>query len=148
MTIKFYRPSEKPYGCFSNFSRHSISLDSHIWPTTEHYFQAQKTKDRDRYFEILKASTPKEAAALGRDRSIPIKRDWEQIKDDVMRKCVFKKFETYADIREILLNTGQSDIVEDSPYDDYWGIGRDGNGKNMLGKILVETREKLRLVPV
>jgi ribA/ribD-fused uncharacterized protein len=39
--ILFYRVNE-PYGFFSNFSKHPITLNGKEWPTTEHYFQAQK----------------------------------------------------------------------------------------------------------
>ena len=40
-SIVFYRVSE-PYGEFSNFSPHPIKLKGLTWPTSEHYFQAQK----------------------------------------------------------------------------------------------------------
>jgi hypothetical protein len=144
MTIKFFRTSE-PYGCFSNFSKHTFFLDGKMWKTTEHYFQAQKFKhDSEDYNDVNKAETPKTAALIGRDRNRPLLPEWEQIKDDVMRKCVLKKFQVYSDIRKILLETGDQDIIEDSPYDAYWGAGPNGNGKNMLGKILVETREYLK----
>jgi len=44
MPILFYRVNE-PFGCFSNFSRHPVSIDGRTWPTTEHYFQAMKLPD-------------------------------------------------------------------------------------------------------
>jgi ribA/ribD-fused uncharacterized protein len=66
------------------------------------------------------------------------------VKDNVMRKAVLRKFETHVDIRAVLLGTGDEEIVENAPGDYYWGIGADGSGKNMLGKILVEVREILR----
>jgi len=70
--------------------------------------------------------------------------DWEQVKDDVMRRAVLKKFETHEAARELLLSTDDQDIVENAPGDCYWGIGKDGSGKNMLGKILMEVRATLR----
>src|SRR6266566_10027691 len=42
MTIYFYGSKGQPYGCFSNFSPHGFELDGTWWPTSEHYFQAQK----------------------------------------------------------------------------------------------------------
>lgn len=42
MAIKFYREREQPYGCFSNFSKHSFQIDGMPWQTVEHYFQAMK----------------------------------------------------------------------------------------------------------
>ncbi|HEY9873856.1 MAG TPA: NADAR family protein, partial [Candidatus Obscuribacterales bacterium] len=77
------------------------------------------------------------------DRTRPLRRDWEEVKDDVMRRGVLCKFETHADIREVLLSTGDKLIVENSPIDYYWGCGADGSGKNKLGQILMEVREIL-----
>ena len=90
------------------------------------------------------AKSPKEAAKMGRDRKRPLRPDWEEVKDDVMRRAVLRKFETHADIREILLGTGDEEIVENAPGDRYWGCGADGTGKNKLGQILMEVREILR----
>lgn len=47
-------------------------------------------------------------------------------------------------MRALLLATGDEEIVENACGDDYWGCGADGTGKNMLGKILMETRAILR----
>lgn len=51
-----------------------------------------------------------------------------------MWEGVLCKFKTHTDIRNILLSTGNAEIVENSPIDFYWGCGADGSGKNMLGK--------------
>ena len=143
MTIYFYS-TRGEYGSFSNFSRHGFELDGEYWPTTEHYFQAQKFPETEHCQEIRQAKTPKDAAKMGRERFRPLRKDWEQVKDDIMRKAVLCKFETHADIREILLATGDEEIVENAPGDYYWGCGKDGSGKNMLGQILMEVREILR----
>ncbi|MCW6049798.1 NADAR family protein [Lyngbya sp. CCAP 1446/10] len=143
MTIYFYS-TRSEYGSFSNFSRYGCELDGEYWPTTEHYFQAQKFPQTEHCDQIRQAKTPKDAAKMGRERSRPLRQDWEQVKDDIMRKAVLRKFETHADIREILLATGEEEIVENAPGDYYWGCGKDGSGKNMLGQILMEVREILR----
>ena len=144
MPIYFYVPGEEPYGCFSNFSPHGVELDGAWWPTAEHYFQAQKFAGTEHAERVRRARTPKDAANLGRDRSLPLRPDWEEVKDDVMRRAVLKKFETHAGLRALLLSTGDEEIVENAPGDYYWGCGQDGTGRNMLGKILAETREILR----
>jgi ribA/ribD-fused uncharacterized protein len=143
MPIYFYSTTG-PYGCFSNFSRHSFTLDGLRWPTAEHYFQAQKFPGTDYAEKIRLASTPKQAAALGRSRAIPIRPDWEKVKEAIMRRVVLRKFETHADIQDILLSTGDDDLIENSPTDFYWGCGKDGSGLNRLGLILMETRTILR----
>ncbi|MBD2129608.1 NADAR family protein [Microcoleus sp. ZQ-A2] len=143
MMIYFYGTRDR-YGCFSNFSLHGFELDGVYWPTSEHYFQAQKFAGTPHFDEIRQVKTPKDAAKMGRERKRPLRPEWEQVKDDIMRKAVLRKFETHADIREILLATNDEPIVENSPVDYYWGCGKDGSGKNKLGLILMEVREILR----
>lgn len=143
MTIYFYGINDQ-YGCFSNFSQHGFVLDELYWTTSEHYFQAQKFVGTHHLEQIRLAKMPRDAARMGRDRKRPLRPDWEQVKDDIMRKAVLRKFETHADIREVLLSTNDELIVENAPRDYYWGCGKDGSGKNMLGQILVEVREILR----
>ncbi|MEP0874117.1 NADAR family protein [Trichocoleus desertorum AS-A10] len=144
MTIYFYVEREKPYGCFSNFSAHGFMLDDLYWATSEHYFQAQKFVDTPYLEKVRQTKTPKDAANMGRDRTLPLRSDWEHVKDDVMQKAVLQKFRTHADIREILLATGDEILVENSPIDYYWGCGKDDSGKNKLGQILMAVRETLR----
>ncbi|HEU4784340.1 MAG TPA: NADAR family protein [Ktedonobacterales bacterium] len=148
MTIYFYSSREQPYGCFSNFSRHGISIGDVWWPTVEHYFQAQKFEGmgHTEYVErIHRAATPKQAAELGRSRSVPLRADWEQVKDAIMLAAVRRKFETHEAIRAILLATGDEEIVENAPRDYYWGGGADGSGLNRLGTTLMEVRARLRI---
>ncbi len=142
MTIYFYSTKGK-YGCFSNFSRHGFELDGLDWPTSEHYFQAQKFAGTPHAEEVRLAPTPKAAARIGRERSRPLRRDWEQVKDEVMRKAVLRKFEVNPAIRIVLLSTGDEELVEKSPRDYYWGCGADGKGLNKLGQILMEVRRIL-----
>lgn len=144
MTIYFYGADEVPFGCFSNFSGHGFDLDGSSWPTSEHYFQAQKFAGSRHVETVRRAPDPLRAAELGRDRRLPLRRDWERVKDDVMRRAVLAKFQAHPDIRAVLLDTGDEEIVEDTGTDHYWGRGRNGNGKNMLGRILMRTRTQLR----
>jgi len=142
MTINFYHPDEK-YGCFSNFSRHEVDLGGYVWPTSEHYYQAQKFEDHDIQKRVRNCKGPGAARGMGRDRSLPLKKNWEQIKDDVMYKVVLAKFTQHRHIKEILLGTGHNHLVEKSPIDYYWGSGADGTGQNKLGRTLMKVREYL-----
>lgn len=144
MPIYFYSVQEQPYGCFSNFSAHPFTLDGRSWPTSEHYFQAQKFVGTPHLEEIRRAHSPKQAANMGRERSRPLRPDWNEVKDDIMRRAVLCKFETHAAIRAILLDTSDEELVEAAPGDYYWGAGADGSGRNMLGQILMEVRARLR----
>lgn len=142
-TINFYR-HWKPYGCFSNFAPYPVEIGGRVWPTVEHYFQAQKFAGTQHEEEIRLADSPNEAARMGKKRNKPLRNGWESVKDDVMREAILAKFRQHADIRQTLLATGDAVLVEHTRSDSYWGDGGDGTGRNMLGKILVEVRQQLR----
>lgn len=141
--ILFYRVND-PYGEFSNFSDYPFSDGERIWPTSEHYFQAQKFLDRDIQEKIRNIVSPMDAALEGRNRSNPLREDWEEVKDDVMRFAVLEKFKQNPVLKSLLLSTGDATLIEHTTNDAYWADGGDGRGKNMLGLILMETRELLK----
>ncbi len=141
--IHFYSVSGA-YGGFSNFSPHPIRLKGKTWPTSEHYFQAQKFAGTADEEAVRQARSPMIAARMGRSRKRPLRKDWESAKDAIMHEAVLAKFTQHDDLREILLGTGDAEIVEHTENDDYWGDGGDGRGKNRLGKILMRVREELR----
>lgn len=143
MPIYFYS-TQGEFGGFSNFSRHGIERDGVWWPTTEHYFQAQKFGDASYREQIRNASTPKRAAELGRSRAMPLRTDWEEVKEEIMYQAVRTKFETHPALKTLLLSTGTEEIIENAPGDYYWGCGKEGTGKNRLGHILMQVREELR----
>ncbi|KAI1321158.1 hypothetical protein EDD11_007724 [Mortierella claussenii] len=143
--INFYR-QEAPYGEFSNFYYAPIIMKGLEWPTTEHYFQAQKFAhlDDNKYVELIRiADSPGNAAKMGRNRAWPLRPDWEEIKDDVMRDCVLQKFLQHPALAKVLLGTGTRYINEHTKNDSYWADGGDGKGKNMLGIVLAEVRGKI-----
>jgi N-glycosidase YbiA len=140
--IRFYRLKE-PYGEFSNFSPHPIELKGRVWPTTEHYFQAQKFAGTDHEEAVRLAASPMIAARMGRSRARPLRADWETVKDDVMREALRAKFTQHAALRALLLATGSADLIEHTKTDRYWADGGDGTGKNRLGKLLMELRREL-----
>lgn len=142
--IQFYNTQAFPYGCFSNFAPYGFLEEDVFWPTAEHYFQAQKYKHNAAYYTMIrKARTPKQAALLGRTRDLPIRSDWEHIKDAVMYRALERKFSTHPILRTILLSTGEQEIVENSPSDYYWGCGSAKTGENKLGKLLMRLRSEL-----
>lgn len=140
--VNFYSTSGE-HGCFSNFSRHSVFLKGKRWPTSEHYFQAQKFAGTEHEEAVRKCSRPMEAASMGRSRKLPLRRDWDSVKDQVMLEVVRAKFTQHDDLKAILLATGDAKLVEHTENDSYWGDGGDGSGKNRLGQILMRVRDEL-----
>jgi N-glycosidase YbiA len=141
--LNFYSVGDA-FGEFSNFAEYPITLDSERWPTSEHYFQAQKFEDKAYRQKIRTTKSPMQAARLGRDRKQTLRRDWESVKNEVMRTAVLAKFTQHANLQALLLSTGDTKLVEHTENDNYWGDGGDGSGKNMLGHILMQVRKLLR----
>lgn len=162
--IRFYGKHYPEHVCFSNFYIAPFQLDGKNWETTEHYYQAMKTLDEDEREDIrlgyllgtsraikinlLKGnikrdSSPGYAKKQG-GNVMKLREDWEEVKEDVMRKALRAKFEIHAGLREKLLSTGDATLIEASPGDYYWGEGQAKIGKNRLGVLLMELREALR----
>ena len=140
--INFYLVHEK-FGEFSNFAPYPIELDGKTWPTSEHYFQAQKFVGTEHEEAVRLEVSPMQAAKMGRDRKRPLRPDWDAVKDDIMRSAVRAKFAQHPELQALLRATGDAILVEHTKNDAYWGDGGDGTGQNKLGRILVEIRELL-----
>lgn len=150
-TIKFFT-TRGPYGSFSNFAKYPITIFGKFWPTSEHFYQAMKFDGVNyEYVEVIRtAKSAWDAATLGRVTTIKMREDWDQYamsglltKDKVMLTALRAKFNQHAGIREILLSTGAARIVEQTTTDMYWGEGSNGQGKNMLGILLMQLRTEL-----
>lgn len=81
-----------------------------------------------------------------RDETRP---DWDLVRHKIMRWSLRVKLaQHYADFGELLLSTGDRDIVEQSSKDDFWGayVKPDGLlvGQNVLGRLLMELRMRLQ----
>lgn len=143
MTIRFFSQSET-HREFSNFAPFPIDLDGLRWQTTEHFYQAQKFTDAELQSKIRQAEKPVIAKKLAEKHRAKMRPDWDAVKDKVMYRAVRRKFELHAELRELLLATGDEEIIENAPTDYYWGVGREGTGANKLGKIIERIRAELR----
>lgn len=143
--IRFYAVPD-PWGILSNFSRHPIWIDGLLWPSTEHYYQAQKFVKTDPSWAgaIQQAEKPGKAANMGRDRKHPIDPEWESKKYFVMRDALLAKFTQHFDCKAVLLETGDMALIEDTGLgrddDHIWGDGTTKTGLNLLGCALMEIR--------
>jgi ribA/ribD-fused uncharacterized protein len=167
--IDFYDP-KKEYGEFSNFYKSPITIDHKKFENVEHYFQYMKFSDSSSpdmlwyQQQIYNQKTPGKVKYLSNQQkgarwawmkplSIiveeSIKRgikpigNWDNIRNLVMINGVVEKMEQNPIIKKKLLETKNKTLRENSPTDYYWGIGKDKTGKNMLGKILICTRDLL-----
>ncbi len=140
-TINFYSTKDT-YGDFSNFAAFPIVLDGVQWPTSEHYFQAQKFCGQPFAEKIRNTVSPMRAAQMAR-RQPGLRSDWERVKDNVMRTALHAKFTQHRSLHALLLGTQDARLVEHTANDSYWGDGGNGTGKNMLGRLLMELRAQL-----
>jgi len=143
MAIHFYSKSDT-HREFSNFAPFGIDLDDAWWPTVENYYQAQKFTDPELRKSIRKAEKPPIAKSLADKNKAAIRPDWDAVKDDVMYRAVRRKFEQHPELKAMLLATGDEELIESAPTDTYWGVGRDGTGRNKLGQIMSRIRDELR----
>ena len=64
--------------------------------------------------------------------------DWDAIKDDIMREALCLKFTTHVDLKEKLLKTNDSLLIEATKGDYYWGVGSKGSGNwYLVGRAFV-----------
>ena len=60
-----------------------------------------------------------------------------------MKEIVYEKTQQHDEVKTLLLQTKDAELIENSPVDYFWGCGKDGTGRNELGKIWMEVREKI-----
>lgn len=124
----------------------------------EQYMMAAKAAcfgDRTRYDQIIATTDPKRAKALGRQVANFDERTWSAVARDHVRIANLAKFTQNPALRATLLDTGETLLVEASPYDRIWGIGLADDhpdaerperwrGTNWLGEVLTEVRATIR----
>ena len=141
--LRFY---EGLYYMYSNFSAFAVYWADRWAMTAEHHYQAAK------YFgvsdeiveEIYAAKSAREAKQIAKRYKDRIRSDWQEVKVSVMEDIVWAKLLQHEYIQRKLLATDDLVLIEDSPQDSFWGRGRNGRGRNELGRIWMRARAKLR----
>lgn len=151
--IRFYKAVGE-YGFLSNLWRCPVSFEGILFDSSEAAYQYGKPKDPKVREWLSKAPYPRFTAFVG--HSLNVKYDvvpgWNPskrrglpgIKFARMRAVVLQKFRENPELGEKLMATGDKQLLEVSKTDSTWGIGKNGDGKNMLGVILMETRAKIQ----
>jgi len=140
-----FRKLKEPFGEFSNFYPITITIDGRDYKSTEHYYQSKKYEGTEWEEYIRNQDKPGGAAHEGRRDDLPLRSDWNEVKLLVMRRALVAKFKKIDRMRNLLLSTGNAEIVEYSKTDYFWGRNEDGAGYNMLGKLLMELREEIKV---
>lgn len=128
--------------------RVQYGFEGHIYQSTEHAYQAQKSTDPAIQKLIRDCPTPAVSKKLA--RSVKLRDDWDDVKDSIMLTLLREKFAQEPE-RSILLSTGTQDLIESNyHHDNIWGdcvcsTCKSIPGQNLLGKLLQKVREELRL---
>lgn len=129
------------YRFLSNFEVAEVIYEGMRYPSSENAYQAAKSLDLNIRKEFLKIN-PSNSKKLG--RKIDIRNDWEDVKFNVMYQICFDKFNRNKELGRLLILTGDRYLEETNHWkDQIWGVCN-GIGKNWLGIILMDIREKLK----
>ncbi len=124
----------------SNFYSCPVPFEGLTFSNSEAAFQAAKSldmKERVKFVDLAAGQSKK----LG--RRVELRPDWEEVKIDIMRQVLKSKFTQNLELREKLVATGDTELIEGNNWNDtFWGVCR-GKGRNHLGKLLMEVRAEL-----
>lgn len=128
------------YRWMSNFYLCPVMWKGLLFPSSENAYQAAKSNDPKLWLTFLNIE-PKEAKKLG--RNLPIRKDWEDVKEQIMYDVCLDKFLRTKALSDALIATGDKYLQEANWWGDvYWGVCR-GIGLNKLGQCLMRVRDKL-----
>jgi ribA/ribD-fused uncharacterized protein len=126
------------------FDEPPITIDGVEFGGPEQFFQLMKSSGTESHAAAAAAmamASPFQAYAIGRTHQM--RDDWEDVKVDFMRQAVEAKFRNPS-LRALLLSTQDFPLLQLKPSENFWGSGADGTGRNVLGALLMELRQKLR----
>lgn len=129
------------YNFLCNFYHSPIEYEGETYRTVEHGFQALKSIRMEHRDAIRRASNPAVAKEMG--QRVPLRKDWEEVKDSIMLLFLRLKFQK-EEFKQLLLSTGDMYLEEGNNHGDtIWGTVN-GFGENRLGQLLMQVRTELR----
>ena len=133
---KFYQPESARHMEYFNIIQ---STDS---PMKCMYVARQKKKGGYAGNWVVNKLTNKRTLnqVIDKYQDLAIRADWDDVRNDVMYTALTAKFTQNEQLKKLLQETGNAEIIEASPRDEYWGWGRNKDGQNMLGKLLIKCR--------
>ena len=119
------------------------------------YHKAKAFEDYGSMYLIMDTQDPREQKAIGRAIKGYSDEVWSPIRYAKVLQGNYLKFSQNPELAQLLMSTGNKQIVEASAYDKIWGIGlapqddrvldpAQWDGLNLLGQVVMETRDRLR----
>lgn len=141
--IWFYNKDNKYTYFLGNFFPTNIHIWNMRFLCAEAAFQAAKFMDQPKIAARFIHLDGEEAWRLGQKLSYQQRKDWYQVRENIMLEVLRAKFQQHVDLTELLLSTGDAYLVEHTHRDAFWADGGDGTGKNRLGYLLMQVRGEL-----
>ena len=149
-SVVFFKTKEQ-FGGLSNMAGgYPLKVNGVCIPTSEALYQACRFPHRpDIQREIIAQQSPMAAKMKSKRYRHDSRSDWEKVRVKIMRWCLrVKLVQNWEKFSALLLETGDRPIVELSRKDDFWGAKLVDDqtlvGRNVLGRLLMELREKVR----
>ncbi|XP_019853895.1 PREDICTED: uncharacterized protein LOC100638431 [Amphimedon queenslandica] len=150
----FFWQSQSP---FSQWHPSEFKIDGITFCCCEQYMMYQKAilfGDDEAAQKILDTSEPREQKAIGRTVRNFDDKVWKENCRDIVKRGNKAKFTQNEDLKEKLMSTIGTTLVEASPRDRIWGIGlgasnpkalnrKTWRGTNWLGQAITEVREEI-----
>jgi ribA/ribD-fused uncharacterized protein len=133
------------YDPFNNWSAHVVKIWDRTFYTAEHAYHYRKYSETAPKIAELISVAPSPWAAMQIDKANKKDRraDWSEVRLTIMTEIVRAKVNQNDDVRQCLIKTKNKKIVENSPWDNFWGCGPEGKGDNHMGKLLMLIRGEL-----
>lgn len=145
-------------GAFSQWYASSIVIEGEKYNCAEQWMMANKARmfnDSETLLKIMDAPHPSEQKKLGRQVKNFDAEQWNFSAYNIVLRGNLHKFKQHKTLQKLLLETGDTILVEASPYDTIWGIGLAADdpralkqetwlGLNWLGRVLTEVRDLLK----
>jgi ribA/ribD-fused uncharacterized protein len=138
-----FNSKSKEWCWLSNFFISPFVIQGKEYPTVEHWFQSQKFSNPELQERVRTAPTAAQAKKVGRTRDASFLENWDSVKETILYEGLKAKFDQNIVLQNLLLKTDSEELIEQSPWDSYWGSGRTGKGKNRMGFLLMKLRSEL-----
>lgn len=135
---------EEIWHYLSPFSAHQIEIWGEKFMTVEHAYQTMKFLPGSVQDEIKNAKSAYACWKLNwkykGDKSL-LNPDFDKVK--IMEELLRAKVAQHPEVLEILKLSGNRGLHKNVESDEFWGVGHDGSGQNVLGKLWMKIREDL-----
>ncbi len=143
--------------CLSQWWLSDFQANASHYCCMEQYMMSEKARlfnDQETLAKIMSTQSQQEIKALGRQVKNFDSTIWDKAKYSIVLNGNYYKFYPQKPLRDYLLGTQNSILVEASPYDKIWGVGLSENdndinnpacwkGQNLLGFALMEVRDEI-----